>query len=363
MNPRLAALLAVPLAGACFNPTYNNPTCGPGGACPDGFTCVGTVCERDGGDDIDAGPAPDADLSGCHVENDDVANDSAPEPTDKTGPSDLPVVCGQIRAAGDTDAYSIDTNQEFFALRVDLPGATAAGLVVTLQVTAGDQATQNWVVSSMVNDRLLVSLDGAPVGPVTVALQMQGAAPAPIDYEIRMIESSTSARCPIGANLYNEQLDTVANGHTGNDVIYFEQGMPTLTTLASDQPEGAAIPPLGAGSSTQFAGLGANVANYTASNDQYMDRDVYRIVTDNNAGDLDINLVWPGQFADLDWYLFRESDLGIQAGGISYSNTTLERATIAIAPATTYYLLISGYMGQTGDETYQAAVCVSNPLP
>lgn len=31
---------------ACFNPTYHDPTCGPGGACPAGLTCVDGTCRR-----------------------------------------------------------------------------------------------------------------------------------------------------------------------------------------------------------------------------------------------------------------------------------------------------------------------------
>jgi hypothetical protein len=49
---RLIALGALLLA-ACFNPTFNNPTCGPNGECPSGTTCVQNVCRSEGAD-IDA---------------------------------------------------------------------------------------------------------------------------------------------------------------------------------------------------------------------------------------------------------------------------------------------------------------------
>lgn len=48
----LAAVAALALA-ACFNPTFNNPACGPNGECPSGTTCVQNVC-REMGSDIDA---------------------------------------------------------------------------------------------------------------------------------------------------------------------------------------------------------------------------------------------------------------------------------------------------------------------
>jgi hypothetical protein len=37
------ALVAVALAG-CFNPTYHNPACGPGGECPNGLSCIDGIC-------------------------------------------------------------------------------------------------------------------------------------------------------------------------------------------------------------------------------------------------------------------------------------------------------------------------------
>lgn len=49
----------------CFDPTYNNPTCGPNGACPNGLTCntSSMVCERGGG-----GGSDDAAVDGALVD-------------------------------------------------------------------------------------------------------------------------------------------------------------------------------------------------------------------------------------------------------------------------------------------------------
>ena len=42
----LAAVLGLALAlGACFNPSYDHPQCGPEGQCPSGYVCVAGTCE------------------------------------------------------------------------------------------------------------------------------------------------------------------------------------------------------------------------------------------------------------------------------------------------------------------------------
>jgi hypothetical protein len=61
---RFAAVLCLFVA-ACFNPTFNNPTCGPNGECPSGTTCMNGLCVGSGGDDdggdFDAIDAPSDD--------------------------------------------------------------------------------------------------------------------------------------------------------------------------------------------------------------------------------------------------------------------------------------------------------------
>jgi hypothetical protein len=46
----LTSLVALAV-GACFDPTFHSPVCGPGGACPDGWQCTageGNACVSDG---------------------------------------------------------------------------------------------------------------------------------------------------------------------------------------------------------------------------------------------------------------------------------------------------------------------------
>jgi hypothetical protein len=45
----LTSLVALAV-GACFDPTFHNPVCGPGGDCPEGWKCaaVGQACVAEG---------------------------------------------------------------------------------------------------------------------------------------------------------------------------------------------------------------------------------------------------------------------------------------------------------------------------
>jgi len=66
---RTAVALTLAAGSACYAPTYQDPKCGPGGACPPGYHCVGSACVPDTDaqdpdaphrDPIDADPASDA---------------------------------------------------------------------------------------------------------------------------------------------------------------------------------------------------------------------------------------------------------------------------------------------------------------
>ncbi len=75
----LVALAASALA-ACFNPTFNDPMCGPSGECPSGTSCVQGVC-RAGGGDIDASidsPIQDIDAPSIDAPSIDAPSIDAP---------------------------------------------------------------------------------------------------------------------------------------------------------------------------------------------------------------------------------------------------------------------------------------------
>jgi hypothetical protein len=57
---RASIAVAVAVLAGCFNPTFNNPACGPQGECPAGHTCVQGVC-RTQADPIDAPPSDGVD--------------------------------------------------------------------------------------------------------------------------------------------------------------------------------------------------------------------------------------------------------------------------------------------------------------
>ncbi|HUQ02492.1 MAG TPA: C-type lectin domain-containing protein [Kofleriaceae bacterium] len=90
---RPASLWIALALGACFSPTFNNPTCGPNGECPSGTTCVQDVCRSDGADidaPIDTPPIdPDAMVDSAIDAPTDAASDGAP-PIDGP-PIDAPV--------------------------------------------------------------------------------------------------------------------------------------------------------------------------------------------------------------------------------------------------------------------------------
>ncbi len=53
--------VALALAPACFNPKFDNPTCGPNGECPPNSTCVAGACVVEGPDDASVDPDGDPD--------------------------------------------------------------------------------------------------------------------------------------------------------------------------------------------------------------------------------------------------------------------------------------------------------------
>jgi hypothetical protein len=46
MSMRIIAILVVLAGAACFNPTFRDPACGPGGECPAGWACVAGLCTQ-----------------------------------------------------------------------------------------------------------------------------------------------------------------------------------------------------------------------------------------------------------------------------------------------------------------------------
>jgi len=63
LKSRILGVLPALLLAACFDPSFNNPTCGPAGECPEGYDCMAGVCRLPVVIEPDADPnAPDASL-------------------------------------------------------------------------------------------------------------------------------------------------------------------------------------------------------------------------------------------------------------------------------------------------------------
>lgn len=92
---RLALVAALGLA-SCFSPTFDNPTCGPGGACPSGTSCVQNVCVAGGGE-VDAPTGADGAIDGAADASIDASVDGPPI----DGPDiDAAMGCGDGVVAG-----------------------------------------------------------------------------------------------------------------------------------------------------------------------------------------------------------------------------------------------------------------------
>jgi hypothetical protein len=80
---------------ACFNPQFDNPTCGPAGECPANHTCVQGVC-RAMGEEIDAAGGGDGDVT------DGAPNDGIDAPNADASFQCVPTTCaGVTRMCGD----------------------------------------------------------------------------------------------------------------------------------------------------------------------------------------------------------------------------------------------------------------------
>jgi hypothetical protein len=89
------AVLAAAASSACFSPSFDScaVSCGAGGSCPDGMTCLGDgVCHRSPGDQLCA-PRPDADPN--QPDADPEQPDADPDQPD-AGPPVTPTEEGQL---------------------------------------------------------------------------------------------------------------------------------------------------------------------------------------------------------------------------------------------------------------------------
>jgi hypothetical protein len=365
MNGRVV-MVASMFLGACFNPQYDTPTCGPNDECPAGTHCVADLCRSDVASDdggIDAEPSPDSDVSGCYHEANDTGNATAAEPTGIAVPSDAVVICGSLddrtpAADGiiDVDTYSMAaTAGQTYGVRNDAPGAGDfdRGVVVIASTENGAPVGGfGWMADSVG----LVTLT-ATMPTLTVIVRSAGSAALghAVPYQISVALLDPAARCPAGTAVAGDTLDTVANMSTGNDVLAFGMtaiALPTLSMIDTDGPE--PLPALGAGNSITLGGTTEGAHPMPQANDTSWDRDTYQLEVPAGVRSVDMVLRYPAGASDLDLWLVRAGDLRQQ--GVGY-NVGPDVLSVDVTPGT-YYLSVAQFAQMAPPaQAYTLSVC------
>lgn len=324
-----------------------------------------TACGDDGGAPApDAAPDAPADApadglpAGCdYAEQRDATNDTVATGTAEDTQLALgqrAVICGAFEHTHfdgditvDVDAYRITFDGDV-VVRIAGDGAEAIELV-GVDIYGGPAFDQLVGAVTFYGDHGVTALH-VPAGtyellPFALASQ---AITATVPYQLSVERWTPCAELATGG--YAEANDGAAS--TGNDVVAFPVGAPTvLTTSPADQPEASGItilPTL----RERITGSAADVAVA----DRYEDKDTFAFSTGSAANELSVVLSWDGA-ANLDFYLFEENTaepvvraLGADAGR--------EAATFSIKPGTGYWLLVGAKAGGTGlPASYAATLC------
>lgn len=329
---------------------------------------------------IDGPPVePDAGLPvGCdYAELNDAGNDpfamtpGTPETSNLTlGTSS--VFCGKIDNGHfvpgdmgdpglvDADAFSFTVAAESHAVL----SITGAGLetVGTVQIGILDAAGDLQGFAEFAGTAGLNLSSALPAG--TYTLVALGVAPAdiaaPVDYKVKLVAYDLAARCaPPATPSFTEAGD--GNQNNGNDMVEvrYQANGATATASPNDMPEATNLT-IAAGTPVSIRGSSANVNPA----DEYMDRDTFAI-TAGAATHMVVNLTWPGDTADFDFFLFNENMPDLNApGALLTSNTAPETLFVPITEAAKYWLWIGAYDGSTGQPLqYDATICGENFVP
>ena len=342
------------LAAGCFNPSFDEPTCDPGGPCPDGLSCIDGVCRMP--DD-----QPDAAPGDCYDEADEAGNDDTAESTEIVIGDAPRRVCGELAerepSGGiiDIDRYQIDGGGQPLRVRISAPGGDAYG---SLLLTLGAED----IIVNTDPDVLEVAM---PVGPAELRLQASHPQPigtaVPYEMVIEPLPPDPVCVAP-GTPDHTEALDSAANAHTGNDVVTGLLPGPTMLTPApEDAPEEVTAVLVGG-----TIGIVGTAVNTPTPGDMYKDRDTYRVTTGPATTEIMLQLTWPEDAgtttddADIDFYFFTEG-LERIAQGVQVGFGTYESALITVSPSTTYYVVVATYMDAQADKTYDLLLCANDP--
>ena len=353
---RITFLLPALLAAGCFNPTFDEPTCDPGGACPEGLTCIGGVCQVPSSD-------PDAAADDCYREANEAGNDNGAEATAIVIGAGASRVCGEFAdrapAGGviDTDRYQIDGGGQPLVARIIATGASDY-----------DQVALALGMSQIVVDSDPDEvISPAPAG--TIELAVQAAHPSQlgraVPYELVVEPADPDDLCIVeGPADQGEMLDNAANANTGNDVLEnLLQGAPTLTPSTADMPE-QVTQVLDVGTRLKIAGL---VVNTPTQADMYKDRDTFQITTGPATTEVTVSLTWPEDTTtttddvDVDYYFITTDSLQPIAAGVQIGFGTYEFGVVPVAPSTSYYVLVASWMDAQADKAYELVLCANNP--
>lgn len=291
------------------------------------------------------GSTSDGAPDGCYRETDDRGNGTSPEPTGLSLGVGRVAICGSVDVGHpgstylDIDRYQVAVSTTGPAvLRIVAPAAAVLDRVDVF-VRSGASA----IALARVQAGLGVTLLPLSPGDYSIAIEAQGSAGVPIDYQLELVDDEWALRCPIGADPpaadYRES-DESAAGHRANDVVSVRLApaiVTGLTMLSADAPEETLLA-VSAGGRKLVTGVSADVAPVE---DPFHDRDTFALYTGQSTNLLEVRATWTGGLADLDLFVFEADQAGDPMGRPAIS-VTGELLATAVKPSTRYWIWVGG---------------------
>jgi hypothetical protein len=368
-------ILAFAVLTGCFKPTFNNSACGPNGECPDGFDCILEVCvQRDMPDD---GRLPDDVLVEPGESYQEASNEGVDEINSVDNPENANLVItpdggrkfifgtlvnrtpnAQLDDRIDSDSYTITTSGASlvgFYARITSPGA---GDFRAVTIGTPDQ------LNGLFEDAAEVTVAGKP-GSIVLTVQSFNATALgrAVAYTIELVPITSAQICGIaaGAATKAEALDSAGNVNRGNDIGQGLRNSITATAATTDAPEVVPGLPLTPGQRVKVSGSAANTA-LTVYNDEYRDRDAFRIVAGDGTRRLSFHLVWTDAAgidddADLDYFVTDENFGARHVGGSEGFGGFEYNSATDVVPGTVYFVMVASYETSRAAKSYELEIC------